>query len=122
MLNKEILLSGMPGNKATLTVAYSESAWWPSGYYFGLYDQDTGAVLIPDLEINRIPQKVEVTLGQKLYIKATPSSIGYPDRVDGAFTIESSTGVTFTNIPSERGSNLEFYITGVNASFTFTYG
>lgn len=119
MLNKEILLNGTSGNKATLTVAYSESAWWPSGHFLDLYDQSTGEQLI---QISREPQQVKVALGQELYIKATASSIGHPDRVDGAFTIESSTGVTFTNIPSERGSNLEFYITGVNASFTFTYG
>ena len=79
-----------------------------------LYDQNTGEQLI---EIGRRPKQVEVTLGQKLYIKATPSSIGVPDPVVGAFTIESSTGVTFTY----TGSTLGFYITGVNASFTFIY-
>ena len=121
----KILLGMQQQNSSpTLTVAYSESAWWPAGHYFGLYDQDTGAVLIPDLEINRIPQKVEVTLGQKLYIKATASSWGAPDPVMGIFRIENSIGVTFTNIPDSITTygNLAFYITEINASFTFTYG
>lgn len=115
---KILLMMQQQYGSPTLTVAYSESAWWPAGHLLYLYDQNTGEQLI---EIGRRPKQVEVALGQKLYIKATLSSIGYPDRVDGAFTIESSTGMTFTNIPSERGSNLEFYITGVNASFTFIY-
>lgn len=112
---KILLVMQQQDSSSTLTVAYSESAWWPSGYYFGLYDQNTGEQLI---EIGGRPKQVEVTLGQKLYIKATRSSIGIPDPVDGVFTIESSTGVTFT---SRGGSYLKFYITGVNASFTFIY-
>ena len=115
---KILLVMQQQYGSPTLTVAYSESAWWPTGHVLYLYDQNTGEQLI---EIGRRPKQVEVTLGQKLYIKATPSSIGTPDRVDGAFTIESSTGAAFTNIPSRKGSNLEFYITGVNASFTFIY-
>lgn len=116
---KILLVMQQQYGSPTLTVAYSESVWWPTGHFLYLYDQNTEEQLI---RISREPQQVEVALGQELYIKATSSSIGgTPDRVDGAFTIESSTGVTFTNIPSRRGSNLEFYITGVNASFTFIY-
>ena len=121
----KILLGMQQQNSSpTLTVAYSESTWWPSGWYFGLYDQETGMALIGDADINRIPQEVEVALGQKLYIKATPSSWGNPDRVIGSYSIENSTGVTFTNIPDGvmTYGNLEFYITETNASFTFDYG
>ena len=115
----KILLGMQPQNTSpTLTVAYSESVWWPTGHFLYLYDQDTGEQLI---RISREPQQVEVALGQKLYINATPSSIGTPDRVSGEFSIESSTGVTFTNIPSYEGSNLEFYTTEPNASFIFIY-
>ena len=104
----------------TLTVAYSESAYLPSGYRFVLYDQDTGKALIED--INRIPQEVEVALGQKLYIKATWRS-GAPDAVLGIYDIENSTGVTFTIIPDimTPDTYLEFYTTEPNASFTFAY-
>ena len=111
---KILLVMQQQYGSPTLTVAYSESAYWPAGHFMYLYDQNTGEQLI---EIGRRPKQVEVTLGQKLYIKATPSSIGVPDPVVGAFTIESSTGVTFTY----TGSTLGFYITGVNASFTFIY-
>ena len=103
----------------TLTVAYSESAYWPSGYRFVLYDQDTGKALIED--INRIPQKVKVALGQELYIK--PTRKGISDAALGVYDIENSTGVTFTNIPGifTPDTDLTFYTTEPNASFTFAY-
>lgn len=117
----KILLGMQQQNSSpTLTVAYSESAWWPTGHFLYLYDQDTGEQLI---RISREPQQVEVALGQKLYIKATPSSIGTPDRVLGIYHIENSIGVTFTNIPDimTPDTDLEFYTTEPNASFTFAY-
>ena len=118
----KILLGMQPQNTSpTLTVAYSESAYLPSGHSFVLYDQDTGKALIED--INRIPHKVKVALGQKLYMKATTSSQGNPDLTLGIYNIENSAGVTFTVIPDifTPGTNLEFYTTEPNASFTFTY-
>ena len=126
----KILLEMQQQNTSpTLTVAYSESAWWPSGHYFTLKDQGTGSTLIASTDFSRIPQKIVVTLGQKLYIEPSEysGSIGHPDRVNGTFTVENSTGVVFTNIPNgvtvaDATDNLEFYITESNASFTFRYG
>lgn len=117
----KILLGMQQQNSSpTLTVAYSESAYLPSGYRFVLYDQDTGKALIEN--INRIPQKVKVALGQKLYMKAV-SGGGVSDATLGIYSIENSTGVTFTNIPDimTPDTDLEFYTTETNASFTFTY-
>lgn len=116
----KILLGMQQQNTSpTLTVAYSESAYLPSGYDFVLYDQDTGKALIEN--INRIPQKVKVALGQKLYIKANRRGIS--DAALGIYDIENSAGVTFTVIPDimTPDTNLEFYTTEPNASFTFAY-
>lgn len=124
------ILLGMQQQKTspTLTVAYSESNWWPTGHYFTLKDQETGSTLITSTDFSRTPQKIAVTLGQKLYIEHSKysGSIGHPDRVTGVFVVENSTGVVFTNIPSGgvvdgTAANLEFYITESNASFTFYY-
>lgn len=126
----KILLEMQQQNTSpTLTVAYSESSWWPSGHYFTLKDQDTGSTLIASSDFSRTPQKIAVTLGQKLYIEHSEysGSIGHPDRVTGTFVVENSTGVVFTNIPSGvvvdgATDNLEFYITEAVALFTFRYG
>lgn len=122
----KILLGMQQQNTSpTLTVAYSESAYWPSGHYFTLKDQDTGSILIASTDFSCTPQKIAVTLGQKLYIEHSEYSgpIGHPDRVMGIYNIENSAGVTFTVIPDimTPDTNLEFYTTEPNASFTFTY-
>lgn len=125
-MNKTLLVAtaGAQSGSSVLSVAYSADAYWLSGWYMYLFDQDTDTIL---LDISRTPQEVEVEIGQKLYVHATTTKLRidwHPDRSMGDYLIEGSAGVVFTNIPSSSNfvtGNLEFYITGRNASVIFSY-